>query len=476
MNYINLQVPESYFPSNFYINSNPKEIAIALSLGEAAFEALNGKAVALARSQTHLEAVASTTADFTKQIEVIQTERTAELKRLNQEKLRLEETCKAVQARLEVLELQQSLSRAQVQKETKESYQELLLNKEKQIENLQQTLERQMEGMAGKMEALHNSITRTFASSKEKGSFGEILIEGMLKKAFDCDIHIISKDSQTADIRMVRTGPTQAITEYLWEVKNYTRTLTTEEVEKFRRDMRLHPEVRGGFLASLRTGIVGKSRGGDIDIEFLEDGRFIVFLSNLMSRDDVVFYLQTLRPLLQIVEEFAKPVQTESDMIRTLEMKSAIITNLLRGHASSISKHKNSLVSHQKRMDQMFSEFKAYLMESDTQLQNVLRIAVGTADESAEVERDAETYLPALVYKKERLSDLDGRLKSFTSWLITATEVREGTQIKVKDLLDQAKEKGFAEKFVRDTREELFQPVAWALRSQYILGLQWKDV
>jgi len=127
-------------------------------------------------------------------------------------------------------------------------------------------------------------------------------------------------------------------------------------------------------------------------------------------------------------------------------------------------------------MDQMFAEFKAYLMESDTQLQNVLRIAIGTADESAEVERDAETYLPALVYKKERLSDLDGRLKAFASWILTATEVREGTQIKVKDLLDQAKEKGFAEKFVRDTREELFQPVAWALRSQYILGLQWKDV
>ena len=474
MNYIKLQVPESYVPSQFYLNSDPKEIAVALSLGEAAFEALNGKAVALARSQTHLEAVASVTTDFSKQIEIIQTERTAELKRLNQEKLRLEETCKAVQTRLEVLESQQSLSRAQVQKETKESYQELLLTKEKQIENLQQTLERQMEGVGMKMEALHNSITRTFASSKEKGSFGEILIEGMLKKAFDCDIHIISKDAQTADIRMSR-GVTQTA-EYLWEVKNYTRTLTTEEVEKFRRDMRLHPEVSGGFLASLRTGIVGKSRGGDIDIEFLEDGRFIVFLSNLMSRDDVVFYLQTLRPLLQIVEEFAKPVRTESDMIRTLEMKSAIITNLLRGHATTISKHKNSLVSHQKRMDQMFAEFKAYLMESDTQLQNVLRIAIGTADESAEVERDAETYLPALVYKKERLSDLDGRLKSFAAWLLTATEVREGTQIKVKDLLDQAKEKGFAEKFVRDTREELFQPVAWALRSQYILGLQWKDV
>jgi hypothetical protein len=474
MSSITLQVPESYCPSKFYTSSDPKEIAIALSLGEAAFEALNGKAVALARSQTHLEAVASVSADFSKQIEVIQNERTTELKRLTQEKLRLEETCKAVQARLEALETQQSLSRAQVQKETKESYQELLLNKEKQIENLQQTLERQMEGMGMKMEALHNSITRTFASSKEKGSFGEILIEGMLKKAFDCDIHIISKDSQTADIRMVRVGTTQAITEYLWEVKNYTRTLTAEEVEKFRRDMRLHPEVRGGFLASLRTGIVGKSRGGDIDIEFLEDGRFVVFLSNLMMREDIVFYLQTLRPLLQVIEQMAKPVQTETDMVRSLQTKAAIITNLLRSHATSIAKHKNSLVAHRKRNDQMFAEFQAYLMESDTQLQNVLRIAIGTEEESDEIMKDSETYLPPLVFQKERLSDLEGRLRAFAQWLMGSTEVREGTQIKIKDLLDRAKEKGFADKFVRESREELFQPVAWAQRSQYILGLQWK--
>lgn len=466
---ISLRVPADYPLSPFYLNSDPKEIALALSLGAEAYETLEGKAVALARSETHLQAVSNATAEFTQQIEELQRESKVQLKRLTQEKLRLEETCQAVQARLESLEQQQSLSRSQIQKETKESYTELLQTKEKQIASLQQTLEKQMDGIAGKMENLQNSITKTFSSSKEKGSYGENLIEGMLKKAFDCDIQVVSKESQTADIRMVR-GPNL---EYLWEIKNYTRMVTTEEVEKFRRDMRLHPEVRGGFLASLRTGIVGRTRGGDIDIEFLEDGRFILYLSNLMARDDIVFYLQTLRPLLQAVEELSKPVKTDSDSVRALESKSAIITNLLRGHAVSISKHKNSLMAHRKRTDQMFAEFQAYLMESDTQLQNVLRIAVGTEDDFAEVERESETYLSPLVYKKERLSDLEGRTKAFASWLLTATEVREGTQIKIKDLLDQAKEKGFGEKFVRDMREDLFQPVAWSLRSQYILGLQW---
>jgi hypothetical protein len=123
----------------------------------------------------------------------------------------------------------------------------------------------------------------------------------------------------------------------------------------------------------------------------------------------------------------------------------------------------------------MFAEFQTYLMESDTQLQNVLRIAIGTEEESDELQRDAETYLPALVFSKERLSDLEGRTKSFAAWLLGATDVREGDYIKIKDLVDKAKEKGFSEKFVRESRD-LFQPTAWAARSQIVEGLVWKSI
>jgi len=122
----------------------------------------------------------------------------------------------------------------------------------------------------------------------------------------------------------------------------------------------------------------------------------------------------------------------------------------------------------------MFAEFQAYLMESDTQLQNVLRIAIGTEEESEAIQKDAETYLPALVFSKERLSDLEGRTKSFAGWLLGATELREGGNIKIKELVDRAKEKGFAEKFVRESREDLFQGTAWAPRSQIVEGLVWK--
>ena len=467
---VTLVLPISYNLPSFYVDADPKVIALALSLGAEAYESLEGRAVALARSETQSEAVSKATAEFKQHIEDIQTDYKQQLKRLAQEKARAEEANASMQSSLALLESQQSLSRSQIQKETKESYTELLKAKEDQIGMLQRTLEQHIEGMSGKVELLQNSITRTFSSSKEKGTYGENFVEGMLKKAFDCEIQVVSKDSQSADIRMIRSEDTQ----YFWEIKNYGRAITTEEVEKFRRDMRLHPEVCAGFFVSLKTGITGHNRGGDIDIELMEDGRFIVYISNLMMREDIVFYLQTLRPLLQLVEAAGKPVKTDSDTVRELEMRSAVITNLLRSHSVSIAKHKNSLVSHRKRTDQMFAEFQAYLMESDTQLQNVLRIAIGTEEESEEIQRDAETYLPAIVFSKERLSDLEGRTKSFAGWLLGATDVREGGNIKIKELVDRAKEKGFSEKFVRESREDLFQGTAWVARSQIIEGLVWK--
>ena len=63
---------------------------------------------------------------------------------------------------------------------------------------------------------------------------------------------------------------------------------------------------------------------------------------------------------------------------------------------------------------------------------------------------------------------------AFVSWLIGCTEAREGKQIEIKELLDKAKGVGFAEKFVRELRDDIFQPVAWLKGSRYLMGLMWK--
>jgi len=456
-------LPADFSPPPEFLDADPQETALIISLGCEVYNTIHSKAHETIRTETQSDAIKKAT-------EAIQISADTQIKQLRREKLAFEEALHAAKARLEAMEQASADLRTQIQKETRDSMKEVLGTKDQAVRDMREQFDTTVRALSTKIDSLQNSFTKNFSSSKEKGSIGEMMVEGFLKKAFDCDINIISKDSETADIRMMRS-PTA---EYFWEIKNYTRTVNKHEVEKLRRDMRLHPEVNAGILVSLRTGIADKTRGGDIDIEFLEDGRCMLFLSNFLSREDPVFYLQTLRPFFDLLEELFKPVRGDSEVVRQLEAKAMLIANLLRSHASSVSKHKNSLVGHRKRMDQMFAEFDSYLLESESQLQSLLRVAVGSQADALEVEAETETYLSALVFTKERLADLEGRTKSFVAWFLSAAEFREGTQLEIKELVETAKEKGFGEKFVRDLRKDIFQVTAWPQGARFIVGAQWK--
>jgi hypothetical protein len=357
-----------------------------------------------------------------------------------------------------------------MQKEVRESLHELLQAKDEQILRLQKTLETTVDGMGRRVESLQQSITKTFASSKEKGSLGEVMMEGYLKRAYDCDVQVVSKGSETADIRMTRTNGG-----YFWEIKNYTRMVSTEEVQKFRRDLRLHPDVRGGILVSLRQGIVGRSRGGDIDLEFLEDGRFILFLSNFMGHEDPVFYLQTLRPFFDTIEAMAKPVKEEVEAVRALEQKAALITNLLRSHALSITRHKNSLVGHKKRTDAMFAEFNAHILESESQIQTVLKVAMGGDADTAAIQADSEMTLITSIFLKGTVGEFaEVKAREFIKWFLGVTEVHAGAQIEVKDLIEKGRKEGFSEKWVRAAREDIFQETAWPKGGRFLTGVRFR--
>lgn len=447
---ISIYVPTDFDVPQVYIDGKPMEVATALKLGAESAGLLKS----CARQETHLEALEQATREFNT--------------KLKQEKARADEILRAANLRVEALENSVSSQRLQMTKEVRESMQELLNSKEEQIQRLQQTLEKTVDGMGKRVESLQQSITKTFASSKEKGSLGEVVMEGFLKRAYDCDIQVVGKGSETADIRMTRVAGS-----YFWEIKNYTRMVSTEEVNKFRRDLRLHPDVRGGILVSLRQGIVGRSRGGDIDLEFLEDGRFVLFISNFMAHDDPVFYLQTLRPFFDTIETMAKPVKEEMEAVRALEQKAALMTNLLRSHALSITKHKNSLVGHKKRTDAMFAEFSAYILESESQLQTVLRVAMGGEADTATVLADTETQLESSVFAKQRLTELtEEKQREFVKWLLSVAEVSAGTQIEIKDIIEKARKEGYTEKWVRAVREDIFQDTAWSKGSRYMLGLR----
>jgi hypothetical protein len=212
---VSIRIPVGYSLPKIYESTDPNTVSLALTLGAEAYETLRGTAMKTARNESHTEAIEETRKEMDQQV-----------LRIRQEKIKLQEAFTVAQARIEALEQSSAMTTA------RESFEELIRSKDTQIAQLQRTIDTHFGAVSGRIDTLQNSITKSFSSSKEKGAFGESFTESMLKKAFDCDIQAISKDANTSDIKMTR-GPEQ---EYFWEVKNYTRMVSTEEVEKFRRD------------------------------------------------------------------------------------------------------------------------------------------------------------------------------------------------------------------------------------------------
>ena len=458
MSSVTVRVPKGFAVPQVFLSSDTEKIALALTLGSQAVSYLEKEALVAAREETSEEAVKEVTREFERQA-------TATATKLK----RAEEAARAAQLRVEAMEADAASLRSQIQKDVAHTYEAILKAKDQQLAQANQAMDKAMESVGKRVESLQNTMTKTYASSKEKGTLGELIMETHLKKAYDCNVFVVSKEQQTADIRMTRGESNN----YLWEVKNYTRMVSSEEVEKFRRDLRLHPDVLGGILVSLRHGIVGKMRGGDIDVEFLEDGRFILFISHFMAQDDPIFYLQTLRPLFDTVEATAKPVKGDSDAIRALEMKAALMTNLLRSHTTSVTKHRNALVGHKKRTDTMFAEFQSYIMEAEAQLNTIMRVAMGGEESTTAYEAETTLALP-YIFKKEFLAEfVDDKTREFIKWLLTQVIPQEGSQIELKDLVERAQKAGFSEKFVRGSREDVFDEANWIKGARCITGLRW---
>jgi len=455
---VHITVPKEFDIPPMYMMAEPEAIALALTLGAEAITHIERRANDINQNETHGEAVKSVTQEFERQAQAT----AMKLKRA-------EEAARSANMRVEAMEADAASLRSQIQREVAQTFEAILKTKDQQLKYSQEALDKAMESVGRRVESLQNSMTKTFASSKEKGTLGEVIMESHLKKAYDCNVHVVSKEPQTADIRMTR-----GTTNYLWEVKNYTRMVTTDEIEKFRRDLRLHPDVCGGILVSLRQGIVGKSRGGDIDVEFLEDGRFLLYISNFMAQDDPIFYLQTLRPFFDTVEASAKPVKDDAAAVRAMEMKATLITNLLRSHATSVTKHKNALVGHKKRTDTMFAEFQGYVLEAEAQLQTILRVAIGGDEAAATHEAEATTALSTTIFRRPYLAEYsDDRTREFIKWLLSMVDVQEGAQLEIKEIVEKATQ--FSEKFVRGLREDVFEEAVWQKGSRFITGLRWKS-
>ena len=191
-------------------------------------------------------------------------------------------------------------------------------------------------------------------------------------------------------------------------------------------------------------------------------------MSHLLKKDDVIFYLQTLRPFLECMEQKKHAVEETSD----LQQKTRLILTLLRSHEQSVVKHKNSITGHKARIAAMFTEFQAYLSESESQVRTLLRVAVGSEDEMDVLVSDTSATLPLQIFSKDTLAAYSEKEREFVKWILEVCKVNGDGEIQIIELIGKGTGSGFSEKFVRGARE-CFQEGAWKKGAQVIRGLSW---
>ena len=168
---------------------------------------------------------------------------------------------------------------------------------------------------------LTESITRKQANAKLKGNDFEDELRSMLVRAYGAYERFRLEDSAKSGFGhagdIIMYWDTEKI---LWESKNYDNTVPTAEVEKFRRDMREHRDIRVGVMISKHTGITGMMERGDMKTEFI-DGQMLIYISNFHTFDSTTF-----RMLMELFHAHWKSeANTEKDeskesAIRQIEM------------------------------------------------------------------------------------------------------------------------------------------------------------
>ncbi len=143
-------------------------------------------------------------------------------------------------------------------------------------------LERRLASVEERRKELEEKLTSRMvvaASSALRGAAGEEDF-GQLLSGVGLVAESTGKQSHMCDYKGVVDG-----VEVFYEVKNHESVLREDQITKFLRDMKEHPEVGVGVFVALKLPLPGKRRGRGIVVEWLEDRRMVVFCGELLAGD-----------------------------------------------------------------------------------------------------------------------------------------------------------------------------------------------
>jgi hypothetical protein len=461
---VTFHLPTDFQLPDFYSKEAPDQIALALRLGAESVEYMVKNATSIIREETHEQTARQLEGKYVVLFE-----------KEKKERRKLEESLEQAKEQLVAVERANASWQKDIRERAESMMAPVLKAKDKEIDDLKEML-RMIQDLGLKFDRMSDTYTKTSNNSYLKGRAGETQVEELLKLSLDCEIYPVHKEAYAGDYHMIRG---KGKYKYLIDSKDYSRMVNQQEIEKMHRDLRINADVVGAIMISLNSGISGHSRSGDIDIEFNELGKPIVYIGNLKRRDEIPILFASLRPFFEVVEQSVErkhalitPTSEEADR---LQQQIGLVSTLIRSHLQAMLNMKNIFVNHKRKTDAMYNEQLALLLQQEGTVKNILAIALGDSDQLRHAEQDVEMPLPSSIFRKTARTELTEQENKFVEWMEKTYVFQEGKELELKAFLDEATKNGIKEKEFRSMREKLFTESAWAKGGKKVYGICLKD-
>jgi len=266
------------------------------------------------------------------------------------------------------------------------------------IQLKEETLEQREARVLQRERELETTVQRN-ASSSFRGQDGEAFFETLVETKMNWKLENTSKIPRSCDYSsIIHNSPV------FFEVKNYTTDVRSEEVTKFLRDMKEHPEVHIGIFVSLNTRIAGKDQTKPILIEWIHDTQCAVYIQSFKELD-IDYTLVFIDQVIKMSRSYNKLIQSSSlsqeSILQQRIDKARVYMERYMNETMNLMRHVvNDQKRHRELVESSYSHTLSILKSQSEGIHTALEILTDQYEENNTVDQTLISEAPKKPKKK----------------------------------------------------------------------------
>jgi hypothetical protein len=247
---------------------------------------------------------------------------------------------------------------------------------EQSIKLKEEALEQRELRIIQKEKELDTTVHRN-ASSSFRGQDGEHFFQTLAEEKMKWKLIDTSKTPHSCDYSAIIHK-----INVFFEMKNYTSDVRSDQITKFLRDMKEHPEVHIGIFISLHTKIAGKDREKPISIEWINDSQCAVYIQSFKELDEN-HTLSLIDQIIKLSSTYNKmigskdTVSEESMLQGRIDKARVYFEEYITETCSLIKRVTNDQKLHRQLVESSYSHTLAVLKTQSSAINTALEILTG---------------------------------------------------------------------------------------------------